>query len=272
MEILDLVDENGDPTGRTIQRNHEIPEGFYIKVVGIWMINQNNEILIQKRSANKIEWANMWSNVSGVVSPGETTDEAILREVFEEVGIPLDKGDLQLIKKELDGHIFHVLYLAKYEKDLKNIVIQEEELSEAKWASREEIEELLKNDEFIKYKWEQIKDLSLALQYIGKTVKVEIDKPLGSSHPKYPDHIYFTNYGYVPNTISGDGEELDCYILGEEKPLKEYTGKCVAVIHRLDDNDDKLIIVPEGSNYTDEEIRDLTQHQERYFKSIIIRW
>lgn len=53
-----------------------------------------------------------------------------------------------------------------------------------------------------------------AIEYIGKEVKVIIDRPIGSSHPDYPDHIYLVNYGYVPNTVSGDGEELDCYILG----------------------------------------------------------
>lgn len=72
---------------------------------------------------------------------------------------------------------------------------------------------------------------SNAFNYIGKEVNVIIDRPLGSSHPNYPNLIYLTNYGYVPNTVSGDGEELDCYILGEYKPLKEYKGECIAVIH-----------------------------------------
>lgn len=59
-----------------------------------------------------------------------------------------------------------------------------------------------------------------AIEYIGKEVYVKIDRPIGSCHPKYSDHIYLVNYGFIPNTISGDGEELDCYILGEYKPLK----------------------------------------------------
>lgn len=108
-------------------------------------------------------------------------------------------------------------------------------------------------------------------EYIGKIVPVKIDRPIGSSHPKYPDHIYLVNYGFVPDTISGDGKELDCYILGEYKPLKEYTGKCIAVIHRLNDDDDKLIVVAEDKNFTDSEIRLLTDFQEQYYESIIIR-
>ena len=109
-----------------------------------------------------------------------------------------------------------------------------------------------------------------ANKYIGKTVKVKIDRPLNSKHPKH-GFIYELNYGYVPNTISGDGEELDCYVLGIDKPIDEFEGKCIAVIHRINDNDDKLIIVSEGTNYTDEEIRKLTKFQEQYFESVIMR-
>ena len=108
--------------------------------------------------------------------------------------------------------------------------------------------------------------------FLDKLVDVIIDKPLGSRHSeKYPNHIYPVNYGYVPNTISGDNEELDCYILGVFEPLKTFKGKCIAIIHRTNDNDDKLIIVPEGKNYSNEEIRTLTEFQERFFESEIIR-
>ena len=109
-----------------------------------------------------------------------------------------------------------------------------------------------------------------SLKYLNKTVNVKMDRPFGSKHPDW-DLIYEVNYGYVPNTISGDGEELDCYLLGVDKPLDNFTGKCIAIIHRTNDNDDKLIIVPDGMNFTDEEIRNLTNFQEKYFKSIIIR-
>lgn len=106
--------------------------------------------------------------------------------------------------------------------------------------------------------------------YINKIVDVHIDRPLGSKHPKH-GFIYSVNYGYVPNTISGDGEELDCYVLGVFEPVKSFSGKCIAVIHRTNDNDDKLIVVPEGINYSDDAIRALTEFQERFFESEIIR-
>lgn len=108
--------------------------------------------------------------------------------------------------------------------------------------------------------------------FLDKIVDAIIDKPLGSRHSeKYPNHIYPVNYGYVPNTISGDNEELDCYILGVFEPLETFRGKCIAIIHRTNDNDDKLIVVPEDRTYSNEEIRALTEFQERFFESEIIR-
>ena len=107
-------------------------------------------------------------------------------------------------------------------------------------------------------------------EFLNKTITVKIDRPMGSKHPKH-GFIYPINYGYVPNTISGDGEELDCYILGVYEPLENFTGKCIAIIHRINDDDDKLIIVPDIKSFSDAEIRVLTDFQERFFESKIIR-
>lgn len=102
-------------------------------------------------------------------------------------------------------------------------------------------------------------------EYLNKTVNVKIDRPLRSKHPQY-GFIYPVNYGFIPNTISGDGEELDCYILGVSEPLKEFTGKCIAIVHRINDDDDKLIVVPENMSFDIEEIEEQIQFQERFFE------
>lgn len=108
--------------------------------------------------------------------------------------------------------------------------------------------------------------------FLNKIVTAKIDRPLGSKHSeKYPKHIYPLNYGYIPNTISGDGKELDCYILGVYEPITNFTGECIAIIHRINDNDDKLILAPEGKNFSDDAIIALTEFQERFFKIKIIR-
>ena len=106
--------------------------------------------------------------------------------------------------------------------------------------------------------------------YLGKVVKIKMDRPFGSSHPKH-GFIYPVNYGYVPDTISGDGEELDAYLLGIFKPIDEFEGKCIAIIHRTNDNDDKLVVVPKGKNYSNDAIEALVEFQEQYFEHIILR-
>lgn len=107
-------------------------------------------------------------------------------------------------------------------------------------------------------------------EYLNKIVKVKIDRPLGSKHPKH-NYIYTINYGYVPNTISGDGEELDCYVLGVFEPVMEFEGRCIAIIQRTNDNDDKLIIAPKDKNYSDDDIEALVEFQERFFEYRLVR-
>lgn len=107
-------------------------------------------------------------------------------------------------------------------------------------------------------------------EYLGKIVKVKMDRPLGTKHPKH-GFVYEVNYGYIPNTISGDGEELDAYVLGVHKPLDVFEGEVVAIIHRTNDDDDKLVVMEKGKNYTDEQIRVSTEFQEQWFDSVIIR-
>ena len=107
-------------------------------------------------------------------------------------------------------------------------------------------------------------------EYLNKEVEVTIDRKLGTKHPKH-GFMYMLNYGYIPNTISGDGEELDAYLVGEFEPVESSKGKVIAIIHRTNDNDDKLIVSVNGKNYTDEQIRALTEFQEQYFESEIWR-
>ncbi len=109
-----------------------------------------------------------------------------------------------------------------------------------------------------------------AKDYLGKEVSIEIDRPMGTRHPKH-GFMYMINYGFISNTISGDGEELDAYLVGEFEPVEKSSGKVIAIIHRTNDDDDKLIVSKDNKEYSDDAIRALTEFQERYFESIIIR-
>lgn len=113
--------------------------------------------------------------------------------------------------------------------------------------------------------------LELAKRYLGKTVNVEIDRPLGSKHPEH-GFEYVVNYGFVPDTKAPDGEELDAYVLGVDKPLETFQGLCIAVIHRKDDDDDKLVVVPsENEDMTDEAIMERVKFQEEWFDSEVLK-
>lgn len=107
-------------------------------------------------------------------------------------------------------------------------------------------------------------------EFWGKMVRVVVDRPVGSLHPQH-GFVYPVNYGYVPGTVSGDGEEIDAYILGVFAAVPEFVGECIAIIHRTDDDDDKLVVAPPGGTYSDEQIRALTEFQERFFTSVILR-
>jgi inorganic pyrophosphatase len=107
---------------------------------------------------------------------------------------------------------------------------------------------------------------------IGSIVRVVVDRPLGTGHPKHRDIFYTVNYGYIPGVLAPDGEEQDAYILGVDVPVKEFVGRVIAVIHRLDDVEDKWVVAPDGAAFTAEEIMNMVHFQERYFTSEIQLW
>ena len=102
---------------------------------------------------------------------------------------------------------------------------------------------------------------------LNKIVEVVVDRPLHSVHPTHKDIVYELNYGYIPYTISPvDGEEIDAYIMDVDTPVEKYTGRVIAIIHRIGD-EDKLIV--SNKSFTKEEILKKTYFQEKYFKSYI---
>ena len=100
---------------------------------------------------------------------------------------------------------------------------------------------------------------------IGKIVKVTVDRPLGSYHPKHKDIYYSVNYGYIEGIFAPEGEEQDAYILGVDKPVKEFVGKVIAIIHRFDDVEEKWVVSPENTSFTKDEILSQVSFQEKYF-------
>ena len=111
---------------------------------------------------------------------------------------------------------------------------------------------------------------ALIKSYLGKTVDIKIDCPMGYVHKKENYCLtYPINYGYIPDVLGGDGEELDVYLLGVNEPVTEYTAKIIGIAHREDDVEDKLVAAPVGLNFTKEEIERAIHFQERYYKTTI---
>jgi inorganic pyrophosphatase len=102
---------------------------------------------------------------------------------------------------------------------------------------------------------------------IGNIVTVVVDRAMGTYHPEYPDMYYPINYGYVEGIMAPDGEEQDAYILGVSQPVKEFTGKIIAIVLRRDDVEEKWVVAPDNLVFTKEEIKKQIHFQEQYFDS-----
>ena len=106
--------------------------------------------------------------------------------------------------------------------------------------------------------------------YLGKTVTIGIDRPIGYVHVKGEKTlVYPINYGYIPGVLGGDGEELDVYLVGEDTPVKEYTGRIVGIVYRADDVEDKLVMAPEGVTLTAAEMAEAVRFQEKYYHTTV---
>jgi len=111
---------------------------------------------------------------------------------------------------------------------------------------------------------------ALVKSYVGKTVNIEIDRPIGYKHNKEKySLIYPINYGYIPKILGGDGEELDVYLLGVTEPVNEYYAEIIGIVHRENDVEDKLVAAPIGMKFDAEQIEREVDFQEQYYKTYI---
>ena len=166
-EVWDILDEKGKKTVR-IMKKGLLPEGFYHQGADVWIINSGNKILIQKRSPQKRNSPNVWAMTGGSVIRGETSLQTIQRETKEELGISLNMKDIKLVKQYKTGTVWLDTYLIKQDIDLKDIIMQEEEVCEVKWATYKEIEELFAHNQFMENRWEYIKDI--IKDFIGENI------------------------------------------------------------------------------------------------------
>lgn len=147
MEKHELVDINGNKTGKILThieaRNpNNVPKGCYISVVGVVIINKNNELLLQKRSIYKRANPSKWGICGGKVDLNETTLDAGIRETFEEIGIHLNKEDLKFLSMDTNEKTHFTVYYTKKDVDINECKLQEEELEEVKYFKIEQLKDL----------------------------------------------------------------------------------------------------------------------------------
>ncbi len=161
-----------------------------------------------------------------------------------------------------EGGCARILFHNLFEFDVRmsvTVVFDKEayDLSERKFRTKND------NPKFLKRK-------KLVRSYLGKTVDIFMDRPLGYVHKKEKYTLtYPVNYGFIPDVIGGDGEELDVYLLGVDEPVSKCTAKIIGIVHRENDIEDKLVAAPEGVSFTKEEIAKQVEFQEKYYDSFI---
>lgn len=152
MEYLDIVDEENNLTGRIEERGIVHRDGLWHREVAIWIMNENGEILIQRRAATKKQEPNKWGLCAGHIDAGEDIETSMIRELEEEIGLKVDIKDLELISIEKKPNVhdtvknynFQYNYFIRTNKRIEDYKIQLEELSELKYISISTLEEIVK--------------------------------------------------------------------------------------------------------------------------------
>lgn len=145
MEKRDLYDVNKNLVGMTFNKGEQVPKGYYYLIVAIFIENSNGDFLIQKRVASK---GGKWATTAGHPKSGENSIQGLCSETLEEIGVDISKDDVKLVDTWINNdQIFDIYYLKK-DIDLKDIVIQKEEVDGVDYASRDEIKEMFLNNQF----------------------------------------------------------------------------------------------------------------------------
>lgn len=152
MELWDIYDRDRIRTGKTMERGSPYPEGAYHLVVHVCIFNTKNEMLIQQRQPFKDGWSNKWDvTMGGSAVAGDSSQKAAERELLEELGYKANFDDIRPHITVYFEPGFDDYYLIEDDVDITKLKLQYEEVQQVKWATKDEILELLENGDFIPY-------------------------------------------------------------------------------------------------------------------------
>lgn len=147
MEKFDLYDENKKPTGETLERGKPIPENRFKLSMHMWITNSENKIYVQKRASTRKLFPNLWENPGGSVLAGETSEQAFKREFLEELGIEPNFNKAIMFNTIKRSKDFVDIWYLKQDFKIEDLSLQKEEVSSAKWVSKDELDAMIKNNE-----------------------------------------------------------------------------------------------------------------------------
>ena len=152
MEVWDILDRYGNPTGKTVVRGKRgLMKGEYHLVGHIWVIDKNGNFLIQRRSDDRPLMPGEWAATGGSAFSNESSRHAAKRELGEEVGLDLDENRFTLAKRMLRRFSITDVWAVRCDADISQLVLQSDEVSQVKWASPEQLRQMIKNGEFHNY-------------------------------------------------------------------------------------------------------------------------
>jgi len=151
MEIIDIYDRDGRPTGRTRERRSPLKPGEYSRIVQVVVFNSRGQILIQQRAAHKF-WGSMWDlSACGCLLAGETGREAASRELKEELGLACDFSEMIPPATVFYGEGFTDVFLQEMDMEIADLKLQEEEVQAARWEDPERILGMIEEGTFVHY-------------------------------------------------------------------------------------------------------------------------
>lgn len=152
MELVDLYDENRLPLGRTAQRFSRREKGVWRLIVHLCIFDSRGRLLIQQRSEEKRVWPGKWDvSAAGGVAAGETTRIAAVRELEEELGLAAAPQELRSVCTVTFNHAFDDYFILKRDAELRTLRLQEEEVTAVRWATRQQVLDLIRRDAFVPY-------------------------------------------------------------------------------------------------------------------------
>ena len=152
MEQLDIFDKHGTRTGEILVRGQdELQPGHRILVVHIWVINSKGELLIQRRADHLKAWPGRWTTTGGAVSSGEDSHLSACRELAEELGVRVAPADMHYLDRIVRDQLFIHVYLTRTDVPIEAVVLQPEEVSDARWVTLSEMQQMMADGQFHNY-------------------------------------------------------------------------------------------------------------------------